>query len=90
MVRMQSRPAKGRRPDKQIHNVLLLSTTIRERSYFQIVPIKGLRVLFRPQHLATLLIEKRSQTGSQNRKNSYYPARELTVPGNPCVIKGMG
>jgi hypothetical protein len=43
MVRMQSRPAKGRRLDKQIDNVLLLSTTIREQSYFQIVPMKGLR-----------------------------------------------
>jgi hypothetical protein len=67
MVRMQARPAKGRRLDKEIHNVLLLWTTT---SYFQIVPIKGLRGLFRPQDLATLLIEKRRQTGSQNRKNS--------------------
>jgi hypothetical protein len=90
MVRMQSRPAKGRRLDKQIHNVLLLSTTIREQSYFQIVPINGLRVLLRPQDLATLLIEKRRQTGSQNRKNSCYPARELTVPWQSMRYQGNG
>src|SRR6266446_153617 len=89
MVRMQSRPAKGRRLDKQIHNVLLLSTTIRavllpDCSY------QGLRVLFRPQDLATLLIEKRRQTGSQNRNNSCYPARELTVPWQSMRYQGDG
>jgi|SRR5580692_979090 hypothetical protein len=87
MVRMQARPAKGRRLDKEIHNVLLLWTTT---SYFQIVPIKGLRVLFRPQDLATLYIEKRRQTGSQNRKNSCYPARELTMPWQSMRYQGNG
>jgi hypothetical protein len=47
-------------------------------------------VLFLPQDLATLLIEKRRQTGSQNRKNSCYPARELTVPWQSMRYQGNG